>query len=187
MHWLVTTACKHMRCACDFGTCTSSRLPSLPACLYCPGAMRVAPLGFAFRNAPVYVLKAALLQTLIPTHHLHPWAIEGALAQALAVAQLSKLQPPPQGPAQKQGAATGTTQSTAAQGQACNAENPAAVQPGAVQPAAVQPGAVQPEAVPAGALEFLRTLQQQLQGHSDVMWLEVMEQGLDKVSANRLC
>jgi hypothetical protein len=172
MRLLATRACgcKHTCNACDFSTCTASRLP----CLHCPGAMRVAPLGFAYRNAPVDALKAALLQTLIPTHHLHPWAIEGALAQALAVAHLSKLQPPTEGPSQQQGAGTGTTQSSAAQGQACNA----------VQTGAVQPGAVQTGAVPAGALEFLKVLQQLLRGHSDVMCarLNAMEQGLDKVS-----
>jgi ADP-ribosylglycohydrolase len=108
----------------------------------------VAPLGFAYRNAPVDALKAALLQTLIPTHHLHPWAIEGALAQALAVAHLSKLQPPSQG------------------------------QAGYVEQA------VQPVAVPAGALEFLRVLQEQLRGHADVMCgrLRSMEQKLEQVS-----
>jgi hypothetical protein len=128
--------------------------------------MRVAPLGFAYRNAPVHVLKSVLLPTLVPTQHLHPWAIEGALAQALAVAHLCKLQPPvlPARPPQQQ-------------------------QRTAVQPEAVQGGAVQPgRAVPGDALEFLIALQQQLQGHSDVMCarLKAMEQGLEKASQPRL-
>jgi len=57
------------------------------------GAMRVAPLGLAYRNAPLPVLEAALRESLLPTQHVHPEAVEGALAQALAVAHLSKLQP----------------------------------------------------------------------------------------------
>jgi hypothetical protein len=139
--------------------------------------MRVVPLGFAYRNAPVDVLKSALLPTLIPKHHTHPWSIEGTLAQVLAVAHLSKLQPPvlPAGPPQQQRTASRITRSSAVRGQACNA-----VQLEAVQDGAVQAG----RAVPAGALEFLRVLQQQLQGHSYVMCarLRAMEQGLEKVS-----
>lgn len=60
------------------------------------GAMRVAPLGLVYRNAALPVLEAALRQSLVPTHHTHPWAVEGALTQALAVAYLSKQQPPTQ-------------------------------------------------------------------------------------------
>jgi ADP-ribosylglycohydrolase len=120
--------------------------------------MRIAPLGLAYRNAPVNALHDALIQTLIPTHHLHPWAIEGALAQALAVAHLCKLQP-------------GQLNSPAAPTTA--ADSPAG-------PAAAGAAAGGP---PAGAVELLLVLQRQLQGRSDVMCsrLAAMEQGLKQV------
>jgi hypothetical protein len=130
------------------------------------GAMRVAPLGLAYRNASVDGLQEALMQTLIPTHHVHPWAVEGALAQALAVAHLSKLQPAP---------AT-----------ACPA-SPTAAAAGAGAPAGADgsllAGSGTGGSVPAGALELLRGLQAQLQGRSEVMCsrLQLMEQGLQQV------
>lgn len=69
--------------------------------------MRVAPLALAYRNAPLPVLEAALRESLMPTQHVHPEAVEGALAQALAVAHLSKLQPTAQDAATAQGGAAG--------------------------------------------------------------------------------
>lgn len=128
--------------------------------------MRVATLGLAYRNATLEGLEAALMQTLIPTHHVHPWAVEGALAQALAVAHLSKLQP--------------------AQATACPS-SPAAAAAGVSSPAgsdgSLPSGSSASGGVPAGALELLRGLQAQLQGRSEMMCskLQWMEQGLQQV------
>lgn len=131
------------------------------------GAMRVAPLGLAYRNASVDDLQAALMQTLIPTHHAHPLAVEGALAQALAVAHLSKLQPAP---------ATACPSPPAA---AAAAGAGARAGSGSSLPAGTGTGG----GVPAGTLELLRTLHAQLQGRSEVMCsrLQMMEQGLQQL------
>jgi hypothetical protein len=53
------------------------------------GAMRIAPLGLAYRNAPRAALARAVEAALLPTH-VHPCGIDGALMQAAAVAWLSK-------------------------------------------------------------------------------------------------
>lgn len=57
------------------------------------GAMRIAPVGLAYRNAEPAVLQQAVQAALMCTH-THPLGVEGALAQALAVAELSRMQFP---------------------------------------------------------------------------------------------
>lgn len=52
------------------------------------GAMRIGPLGLAFRNASAPSLREAVRCALLCTH-VHPEAVDGALIQALAVARLS--------------------------------------------------------------------------------------------------
>jgi poly(ADP-ribose) glycohydrolase ARH3 len=52
------------------------------------GAMRIAPLGLAYRNAAPDVFKRAVREAVLCTH-VHPEGVEGALAQAAAVAALS--------------------------------------------------------------------------------------------------
>lgn len=59
------------------------------------GAMRIAPVGLAYRNADLDTLNEAVKAALLCTH-VHPLGIEGALAQASAVAELSKMQHAPQ-------------------------------------------------------------------------------------------
>jgi poly(ADP-ribose) glycohydrolase ARH3 len=53
------------------------------------GAMRIAPLGLAYRHAPLDVLRGAVRAALLPTH-IHPLAIDGAAMQAAAVGWLSR-------------------------------------------------------------------------------------------------
>lgn len=53
------------------------------------GAMRIAPIGLAYRNASRETLYKAVRLALLPTH-VHPEGIDGAFIQALAVAQLCK-------------------------------------------------------------------------------------------------
>ena len=48
------------------------------------GAMRIAPVGLAYRHAATDVLAAAVEDALLCTH-VHPEAIDGALVQAKAV------------------------------------------------------------------------------------------------------
>lgn len=48
------------------------------------GAMRISPLGIAFRNAPRDVLRAAVKAAILSSHR-HPEAVDGAVAQAEAV------------------------------------------------------------------------------------------------------
>lgn len=51
------------------------------------GAMRIAPIGLAHRHAPLPALEAGVRTALLCTH-VHPVGVEGALAQAAAVAAL---------------------------------------------------------------------------------------------------
>jgi poly(ADP-ribose) glycohydrolase ARH3 len=67
--------------------------------------MRIAPVGIAYRNAPLAVMADAVRAALEPTHHTHPLALEGALCQALGVAQLCRTAP---AAAAADGAASGT-------------------------------------------------------------------------------
>eukprot|EP00882_Tetradesmus_deserticola_P032052 GHRQ01036267.1.p1 GENE.GHRQ01036267.1~~GHRQ01036267.1.p1 ORF type:complete len:158 (+),score=67.64 GHRQ01036267.1:138-611(+) len=57
------------------------------------GAMRIAPVGLAYRNADAATMQQAVEAALLCTH-VHPLGVEGALAQALAVAELSRMQLP---------------------------------------------------------------------------------------------
>eukprot|EP00198_Chlamydomonas_reinhardtii_P008757 XP_001698094.1 predicted protein [Chlamydomonas reinhardtii] len=57
------------------------------------GAMRIAPLGLVYRHAPPAMLREAVAAALRVTH-VHPTAIDGAFAIALAVAYLSTHAPP---------------------------------------------------------------------------------------------
>ena len=52
------------------------------------GAMRIAPVGLAFRNAGDAVLREAVGSALLCTH-VHPDAVDGAFIQAKAVAALA--------------------------------------------------------------------------------------------------
>jgi ADP-ribosylglycohydrolase len=52
------------------------------------GAMRIAPVGLAFRNAPAQELREAVRLALLCTH-VHPDAVDGAFVQAQAVALLA--------------------------------------------------------------------------------------------------
>lgn len=56
------------------------------------GAMRIAPVGLAYRHAPVTVLENSVQAALLCTH-VHPQAVDGALMQAAAVAWLCKRRP----------------------------------------------------------------------------------------------
>ena len=49
------------------------------------GAMRIAPVGLAYRHAPAELLREAVAAAILCTH-VHPEAIDGALVQAKAVA-----------------------------------------------------------------------------------------------------
>ena len=53
------------------------------------GAMRIAPVGLAYRHAPEPMLRAAVEAALLCTH-VHPDAVDGATIQALAVAELCR-------------------------------------------------------------------------------------------------
>jgi poly(ADP-ribose) glycohydrolase ARH3 len=57
------------------------------------GAMRIAPVGLAFRNANDQILREAVSVALLCTH-VHPDAVDGAFAQAKTVAQLAKTEHP---------------------------------------------------------------------------------------------
>jgi poly(ADP-ribose) glycohydrolase ARH3 len=57
------------------------------------GAMRIAPVGLSFRNAGDVALRAAVRAALLCTH-VHPDAVDGAFAQAKAVAKLAKTKNP---------------------------------------------------------------------------------------------
>lgn len=52
------------------------------------GAMRISPVGLAFRNASDADLRKAVSEALLPTH-VHPEGIDGAFIQAKAVGVLS--------------------------------------------------------------------------------------------------
>lgn len=52
------------------------------------GAMRIAPVGLAYRHAEPDVLHRAVEDAIVCTH-VHPEAIDGAFVQALAVAKLA--------------------------------------------------------------------------------------------------
>lgn len=57
------------------------------------GAMRIAPVGLAYRNAPDKVLRHAVEDAILCTH-VHPERIDGALVQAKAVALVATLASP---------------------------------------------------------------------------------------------
>ncbi len=54
------------------------------------GAMRIAPVALAFRNAPAAVLREAVRLAILATH-VHPEAVDGAFIQALAIAELASI------------------------------------------------------------------------------------------------
>jgi poly(ADP-ribose) glycohydrolase ARH3 len=54
------------------------------------GAMRIAPVGLAFRNVEDPVLRQAVKAALLCTH-VHPDAVDGAFIQARAVSELARL------------------------------------------------------------------------------------------------
>lgn len=56
------------------------------------GAMRIAPVGLAYRHAGLDVLRQAVEDALLCTH-VHPEAIDGALVQAKAVAWAATTEP----------------------------------------------------------------------------------------------
>ena len=56
------------------------------------GAMRIAPVGLAYRHASDDVLRQAVEAALLCTH-VHPEAIDGAVIQAKAVAMLATADP----------------------------------------------------------------------------------------------
>jgi hypothetical protein len=66
------------------------------------GAMRIAPLGLAYRRADIKTLTSAVRAALLPTH-VHAVGVAGALLQAMAVAWLCKQQHPLQQQQQQQG------------------------------------------------------------------------------------
>jgi poly(ADP-ribose) glycohydrolase ARH3 len=53
------------------------------------GAMRIAPVGLAFRNAGDAVLRQAVESALLCTH-VHPDAVDGAFIQAKAICELAR-------------------------------------------------------------------------------------------------
>jgi poly(ADP-ribose) glycohydrolase ARH3 len=53
------------------------------------GAMRIAPVGLAFRNADDAVLRQAVELALLCTH-VHPDGVDGAVVQARAVSELAR-------------------------------------------------------------------------------------------------
>eukprot|EP00951_Prasinocladus_malaysianus_P000560 scaffold4115_cov17-Prasinocladus_malaysianus.AAC.1 len=53
------------------------------------GAMRIAPVGFLYRNKGSGVLRGAVKDALLPTGHTHEVAIEGAYIMAFAIKILS--------------------------------------------------------------------------------------------------
>ena len=53
------------------------------------GAMRIAPVGLAFRNAEDSVLREAVRLALLPTH-VHDEAVDGAFIQAKTIALMAK-------------------------------------------------------------------------------------------------
>ncbi len=55
------------------------------------GAMRIAPIGLAFRNADDQTLRDAVALALLCTH-VHPDAVDGAFMQAKAVAKLAQME-----------------------------------------------------------------------------------------------
>jgi poly(ADP-ribose) glycohydrolase ARH3 len=57
------------------------------------GAMRIAPVGLAFRNAADAVLRRAVELALLCTH-VHPEAVDGAFIQAKAVSDLARIVDP---------------------------------------------------------------------------------------------
>jgi poly(ADP-ribose) glycohydrolase ARH3 len=57
------------------------------------GAMRIAPVGLAFRNAADAVLRRAVELALLCTH-VHPDAVDGAFIQAKAVSELARTEDP---------------------------------------------------------------------------------------------
>ena len=65
------------------------------------GAMRIAPVGLAYRNAAAEVLADAVEDALLCTH-VHPEAIDGALVQAKAVAIAAATDPKALGPLVRQ-------------------------------------------------------------------------------------
>jgi poly(ADP-ribose) glycohydrolase ARH3 len=54
------------------------------------GAMRIAPVGLAYRNATEEILREAVKQALLCTH-VHPDAVDGAFVQARAVSELVRV------------------------------------------------------------------------------------------------
>ncbi|KAK9824227.1 hypothetical protein WJX72_008668 [[Myrmecia] bisecta] len=62
------------------------------------GAMRIAPVGLAYRNASPAVLEQAVREALLCTH-VHPEGVDGAFIQAAAVAALARSTPAGSGPA----------------------------------------------------------------------------------------
>jgi poly(ADP-ribose) glycohydrolase ARH3 len=56
------------------------------------GAMRIAPVGLAYRHAPDKSLQEAVEYALLCTH-VHPEAIDGALVQAKAIAIAASMEP----------------------------------------------------------------------------------------------
>ena len=57
------------------------------------GAMRIAPVGLAFRNTSDVVLRRAVESALLCTH-VHPDAVDGAFVQAKAVSELARTADP---------------------------------------------------------------------------------------------
>ncbi len=55
------------------------------------GAMRIAPVGFVYRNAPDDVLYQAVYDAVMCTH-VHPEGVDGAAVQARAIALLSHIE-----------------------------------------------------------------------------------------------
>ncbi len=53
------------------------------------GAMRIAPVGLAFRNAYPHIIHRAVIAALLCTH-VHPDAIDGAILQARIVGAMAK-------------------------------------------------------------------------------------------------
>lgn len=151
--------------------------------------MRIAPLGLVYRNASLPVLEAAVREALLPTHHVHPWALEGALTQALAVMEASKLQPPQAMEEQQQqqqpqgslaGAPAGDHCAAAAAAAGSAPYGPASSGSGSCQPPRGSSGG----GPPAGALQLLHALAVHLECCSEVMSgrVEAIRRALLKVS-----